>query len=264
MKRNLWIFAIISILLGAFLSRGELNGNDLSFRSRGIPILLYHRFGPAPVDSMTVTTAVFESQLKHLALNGYVVITLRELVDYYQGKKAAPSAKSVVITADDGHKSVYTDMFPVLKKYQIPATLFIYPSAVSNADYAVTWSELKEMKQSGLVDFQSHTFWHPNFKKEKERLKPSDYESFVDMQLKNSKRKLERELDLTVDMVAWPFGICNPELIHKALQSGYVASFTMERRHASLNDCVQSLPRYLITNFDKASFVTIRMSSAGG
>lgn len=55
-------------------------------------------------------------------------------------------------------------MFPLLKKYQIPATLFIYPSAISNASYALTWDQLKEMKETGLIDVQSHTFWHPNFR----------------------------------------------------------------------------------------------------
>ncbi len=264
MKSNLWSFFILFVLLGLLSTGGELNGTELSSRSTGIPILLYHRFGTVAADSMTLRTAVFESQLKYLSLNGHAVISLRQLVDYYQGKRPAPSAKSVVITADDGHKSVYTDMFPLLKKYRIPATLFIYPSAVSNATYAVTWAQLREMKESGFVDLQSHTFWHPHFKKEKERLKPSEYEAFVDMQLKKSKQKLEREFDIKVDMLAWPFGICNPELIHKALEAGYVATFTMERRHASLNDSIESLPRYLITDLDQSAFERIRINGFGG
>ncbi len=206
---------------------------------------------------MTVTTAVFESQLKYLCNHGYLVISLRQLVDHYLGKKSTPLSKSVVMTADDGHKSVYTDMFPLLKQYRVPATLFIYPSAISNATYAVTWGQLKEMKESGLIDLQSHTFWHPNFKKDKERLSPSEYEHFVEMQLKKSKEKLERELDTKVDMLAWPFGIYSDALIHKALEAGYVTTLTMERHHASTADPIRSLPRYLITHSDKGGFERI-------
>ena len=81
-------------------------------------------FGPAVADSMTVTTKVFESHLKYLKDNGYTVISLRQLVDYCLRKGPPPPAKAVVIVADDGHKSVYTDMLPLIKKYNIPGTLF--------------------------------------------------------------------------------------------------------------------------------------------
>jgi Polysaccharide deacetylase len=49
-------------------------------------------------------------------------------------------------------------------------TLFVYPSAVSNAAYALTWEQLRELQATGLVDIQSHTYWHPNFREEKRRL----------------------------------------------------------------------------------------------
>jgi len=258
MKTRLLTFSVLLFfLLGLPSARGESREKEVSVRATGIPILLYHRFGPVVTDSMTVTTAVFESQLKYLSHHGYVVISLRQLVDYIRGKGHTPSSKSLVITADDGHRSVHTDMFPMLKKYRVPATLFIYPSAISNASYAVTWGQLKEMKESGFLDLQSHTFWHPNFKKDKERLNSSEYEHFVEIQLKKSREKLERELGSNVDMLAWPFGICNDTLINKALEVGYVATFTMERRHAGTTDNIRSLPRYLITHSDKGAFERI-------
>src|SRR4030042_3937416 len=167
-----------------------------------VPILLYHRLGPEAIDSMTVTTTLFESHLKYLRDNGYQVIPLRELTDYYLGKRQAPQPRSVVITVDDGHISVYRDMFPLVRKYTIPLTLFIYPSAISNAPYAMTWGQLKEIKETGFFGFQSHTYWHPNFKKEKRRLRPAEYESFVGMQLKKSKEKLEKELNVSVTILA--------------------------------------------------------------
>jgi peptidoglycan/xylan/chitin deacetylase (PgdA/CDA1 family) len=115
-----------------------------------VPILLYHRFGPAVVDGMTIKTSVFEEHLKYLKANGYHVIPMRALVDYYLKKGPAPAPKSVVICADDGHKTVYSDMLPLAKKYNIPVTVFIYPSAISNAKYAMTYDQLRTLKKNGF------------------------------------------------------------------------------------------------------------------
>ncbi|HEX9079687.1 MAG TPA: polysaccharide deacetylase family protein [Desulfuromonadaceae bacterium] len=215
-----------------------------------IPILLYHRLGPTVADGMTITTTVFESQMKYLHDNGYTVIPLRRLVDHYRGKAPALPPKSVVIVADDGHKSVYEYMLPVIRRYRYPVTLFIYPSAISNAKYAMTWDQLRALKKTGLFDLQSHTYWHPNFKRDKRKLTPAAYEKLVDMQLKKSKAKLESEVGGPVDLLAWPFGIYDDYLLKKAAEAGYVATFTIERRHATPADPVMKLPRYLLINAD--------------
>jgi len=254
MKNSLLILTILVLLLSWLPpAKGESRDTKGGLQEIQIPILLYHRFGPVVADSMTVTTNTFESQMKYLKDNGYIVIRLRQFVDYYLGKRQSLPSHSLVITVDDGHKSVYTDLFPFLKKYRIPVTLFVYPSALSNASYAMTWDQLREMKESGLLDFQSHTFWHPNFKNEKKRLKPAEYENFVKTQLKKSKEKLERELNVKVDMLAWPFGIYDDELINKAIGAGYVAALSMDRRHTSISDNIMALPRYLIGNTDHLS-----------
>jgi len=257
MIRKLLTILFVTLLL-AFSPIGLLP----AWGSVHVPILLYHRLGPVATDSMTVTTTLFESHLKYLKDHGYKVIPLRELTDYYLGKKQAPQPRSVVMTVDDGHISVYRDMLPLVRKYTIPVTLFIYPSAISNAPYAMTWGQLREMKETGLFDFQSHTFWHPNFKKDRKRLKPTEYENFVGMQLKKSKDKLEKELNVRVNMLAWPFGIYDDDLIHNAKEAGYVATFTMERHPANTLDNVMALPRYLITNGETGrTFATILADS---
>ena len=247
----LTVLALLFFVTWLPSSRGELQNTSQGLQAVRVPILLYHRFGAVASDSMTVTTSTFEAHLKHLTSNGYKVIPLRELVDYYLGRKPPPRRHSVAIAVDDGHKSVYTDMYPLLKKYKIPATLFIYPSAISNASYALTWGQLRETKETGLFDFQSHTYWHPNFKIEKRRLTQAEYEDFVEMQLKKSKEKLEKELDVRVNMLAWPFGIYDDDLIQKAMETGYVATFTMERHSANHLDNVMALPRYLMINGER-------------
>ena len=228
-----------------------------------VPILLYHRFGPTVADGMTITTPVFESHMKYLRDNGYTVIPLRQLVDHYRGKAPAPKPKSVVIVEDDAHKSVYSDMLPVIRKYGYPVTIFTYPSAISNAKYAMTWDQLRELKKTGLFDIQSHTYWHPNFKKERKKLSGPALDQLVMTQLRKSKARLQTELGITVDMLAWPFGIYDDYLIGKAAEAGYVATFTIDRRHATSSDPVMKLPRYLLVNADSGkAFVQLLEGNA--
>jgi len=243
--------SLIVFFMGLLSTLAGLRGNEEEPARLAIPTLVYHRFGPVVADSMTVTTHHFESHVKYLMETGYTVIPLRQLVAYHVGKTRSLPPRSIAITVDDGHTSVYHHLFPLVKKYNIPVTLFIYPSAISNASYAMTWGQIREIQASGLFDFQGHTYWHPNFKNEKKKLGPRDYEAFVEMQLKKSKEKLEKELAIRVDMLSWPFGIYDDDLIRKAVGAGYVAAFTIDRRHIGASDPVMALPRYLITDADK-------------
>ena len=166
------------VLVFCFCCSSVLAGNPIR-----VPILTYHNFDPTIPGSMTMSTAKFEAQLKWLKENGYTVIPLKELVSYLEGKRSSLPAKSVVITANDGRKSVYTYMLPLVRKYNVPVTLFIYPTAISNASYALTWGQLKELQKTGQFDIQGHTYWHPDFKQEKKNLSPKDYQKLVHVQL---------------------------------------------------------------------------------
>jgi peptidoglycan/xylan/chitin deacetylase (PgdA/CDA1 family) len=214
-------------------------------------ILDYHRFNTFRADSMTVTLPVFKFQLRYMAEHGYHFIPLARYVQYRMGMNSPPPPRSVIITMDDGSESVYTKALPLIEKYRIPVTLFIYPSAISNASYAMTWSQLRALKATGLFDIQSHTYWHPNFKIEKRRLRPAQYTTFVDIQLRRSREVLDRKLGINVSMLAWPFGIYDKELTHKATQDGYTAAFALDGRHAGDSDNIMEISRYLVTDRDR-------------
>jgi peptidoglycan/xylan/chitin deacetylase (PgdA/CDA1 family) len=245
MIRTLRLLVGIAVLFACFCCPAAAADEQVT-----VPVLCYHRFGPTVTDSMTVTTKVFESQLQWLKDHQYTVIPLRTLVNYLRGQGPPPPPKSVVITADDAHKTVWSDMAPLVRKYNIPVTLFVYPSCVSNASYAMTWEQLKALQQTGLFDIQSHTFWHPNFKREKKKLKPEEYKKLVDAQLSKAKASLEKRFGTTVDVLAWPFGIYDDELEKDAAKAGYVAAFSIDRRNASLAEKIMAQPRYLMTNGD--------------
>jgi len=253
------IFVVLFVILFPAVVMASLPPREFS-----VPILLYHRFGPTVADSMTIKTSVFEEHLKYLRDNGYKVIPLRQVVDFYLKKGPPPLPKSVVIVEDDAHKSVYTDMLPLAKKYRVPVTVFIYPSAVSNAKYAMTWDQLRELKKTGLFDFQSHTFWHPNFRKERKKLNLAEYDKLVESQLRKSRDRIEKELGVSVDMLAWPFGIYSDDLLRRAGSLGYRVTFTVEPRHATQADSVMALPRYLVSNGDQGKAFAQILAGHGG
>ncbi len=183
-------------------------------------------------------------------------------MEHFLGTAPPPASRSVVITADDGHRSVYTEMLPIVMRHRIPVTLFIYPSAISRADYALTWEQLRVLQRTGLFDIQAHTYWHPNFKRERKRLTPREFETFVTGQLTKSRDKLREELGVRVDMLAWPFGIYDKELIELAAKSGYIAAVSLDRRHARGSDNIMALPRYLVTNADTGTRLERLLSPA--
>lgn len=216
-----------------------------------VPILVYHRFGDSVTDAMTVTTPAVEAQIHLIQQQGHRIISARSLVTALRDPFPAIANRAVVITVDDGHRSVYSDLFPLVRRFRFPVTLFIYPTAISNAHYALTWEQLLEMKASGLVDVQSHTYWHPNFIVERRRLTADAYRRFVHHQLGRSMSILQERLGGKVDLLAWPFGIYDAQLMQLAEEAGYAAAFSIERRPVTQAEHPMALPRYLVTDADR-------------
>jgi peptidoglycan/xylan/chitin deacetylase (PgdA/CDA1 family) len=214
-----------------------------------VAILVYHRFSSTADDSMTVRTSTLEAQLRFLRAHGYQVVPLRDVVNWAATASAAAlPGKSVALTVDDGHRSVYEVLRPIVLRERLPVTLFIYPSAISNANYALTWNQLRALRQTGLFDIQSHTYWHPNFHTERKQRNPSDFHRFAQIQLDRSKMRLEAELGTHVDMLAWPFGIYDRDLLTLAAQSGYVAGFTLDAQPVTKSSNPLALPRFLMVD----------------
>jgi len=228
-----------------------------------IPIILYHNLNPTVPGSMSVTPQKFEANLKLLQDNGFTFIPLKEAVAYLQGKRNTLPPKPVVLTADDGWESVYTYMYPIVKKLNIPVTLFIYPESVSSSKNFLSWEQLKELQGSGLVDIQSHTYSHPNFKEMKRKLSPAAYEQFVKKELSSSKKILDEKMNINVTLLAWPFGIYNDYLENEAKKAGYDMAFTIGYRTANQGFKPMEQPRFMIVDKLDSQTFKIILNSVG-
>ena len=151
----------------------------LIFSKKGIPIFLYHQVN----ELSNIKPELFEEHLKILKEKNMNTITISEF-----GEKKAPK-NSVLITFDDGYYDNYKIVFPLLKKYNMKATIFlntlyigekrwgdtkIQTNNIANSmaikkyltlndgttEQYMTWSEIKEMHESGLIDFQAHSHKH--------------------------------------------------------------------------------------------------------
>jgi peptidoglycan/xylan/chitin deacetylase (PgdA/CDA1 family) len=211
-------------------------------------ILCYHNLNPTTPGSMNMKPEKFDSQMKWLKDNGFTFIPLKEAVEYLQGERDSLPPKSIVLTADDGWASVYKYMYPIIRKYKIPTTLFIYPETISAGKNAMTWNELKELQQTGLFDIQGHTYSHPNFKHEKKGLSAQAYDKFVNHELATSRLILDEKLGIKVSLLAWPFGIYNSDLEDQARKAGYTMAFTIDAIPAHRGMKPMAEPRFMIVD----------------
>jgi peptidoglycan/xylan/chitin deacetylase (PgdA/CDA1 family) len=215
------------------------------------PILLYHRFDPnGPTTLWTLGTDTFEAQLQWFKQNSYEVAPLRSVIDEMRGV-GPPVRRAVAITADDGDRSHYTDMFPLLKRYNVPATLFVTPFAISRSEGCVTWEQLEEMSASGLVDVQFHTLSHPDFEFERKRRGQGGFEVLAEFELEYSRDWIEQRLKRKVDMLAWPYGYYDQDLEKFAAKAGYIAAFSIIRRGAQ-DDSMFAVPRVVVASRHRA------------
>ncbi|MCH9670558.1 MAG: polysaccharide deacetylase family protein, partial [Gammaproteobacteria bacterium] len=140
-----------------------------------VPILSYHHFG-ARRGRLSVTAEQFTEQLDYLRRNGYTVARLSDFHAFLEGRRRLPR-KSVVITIDDGYRSVYDVAFPILREYNVPATVFIYSDFIGKG--GLTKKQMAQMEASGLVDMQAHSKTHANLTETVVGESPADYRARV-------------------------------------------------------------------------------------
>jgi peptidoglycan/xylan/chitin deacetylase (PgdA/CDA1 family) len=172
----------------------KISINSPLVAGKEIPILMYHAIAEEPTTEMTelfVRPSEMEKQIKYLVDNGFQTITFEDL------DNIGAFPKPVMITFDDGYECNYNILFPLLKKYNVKATIFAVAGSVWSKG-RLSESQIKEMSDSGLVSIQSHTVSHPDLTSlEADKL---DYE------LSESKERIEKLTGKPVIALAYPSG----------------------------------------------------------
>jgi len=192
-----------------------------------VPVLCYHKFSRTEADQVTVTGSVFEEQMRFLKEQGFRVITLDELFDFFDFNRQIPR-KSVVITIDDGWRSTYEIAYPILRKYGYPATLFVYTDMIVGSHSTLSYDLIREMSENS-IDIQCHTRTHRNLGKKTDLESFRKYFGAIEKELTLSREIIKRKLDKDVEYLAYPYGETNRLVIALLIKLGYRGGFTIER-----------------------------------
>ena len=123
------------------------------YKRKSVACLMYHNVFPEKTEGI-ISEEEFEKHMEYIKdMKTYKMEEL-EKMNYILDEK------SILVTFDDGYKNNYTKAFPILKKYNIKATIFLNTVYIENDKDYLNWNEIKEMYESGLVDFQLHTHSH--------------------------------------------------------------------------------------------------------
>ena len=207
MKRINFYFLMIMILLAA------CSGSEILPEKEGrIIVLMYHRIVEASTANTYERSATdFENDIKYLNDNNIKVINFQDLA-HIKETGILPSANCAILTFDDGDVSWYTIVRPILLKYELEGTFFLWTLNIGNKTY-VDWSQVEYMSRYIYPDgrrpftFESHSVSHPYLSGSKANYTNSlDYERFLDYELGESKRIIESHTLLPVTILALPFG----------------------------------------------------------
>ena len=219
-----------------------------------IPILTYHRFAEDCSSPLCMPARTFERQMQYLKENGYHVITAEDLVAFLGYRQGLPK-KSVLITMDDGYRSVYNIAYPILKKYGFKATLFIYTSFVGVSKMAITWDQLKEMQTNGFT-IGSHTIYHSDLTNPKAGESEQEYIARLKEELNGSKKIIDHKLGQDTYFLAYPFGYYDQRSIQMAKEAGYKLAMSVKRGGNPFYANPFTLRRDQILEKDLKSFVS--------
>lgn len=120
-----------------------------------VPVMMYHGVGWGSKDAnLFVNPADLEEQIVYMLEHGYTPIWFSDLehVEDYE--------KPVLLTFDDGWQNNYTNLLPLVEKYNVKVTVFAVCRFFTSSGNHLDEDEALEMYASGLVDFQSHTVNH--------------------------------------------------------------------------------------------------------
>ena len=233
MRKTLLLIVTTAILVTACTKLPEPEPVD----NPRVVILMYHRITEGEAGNLYERSAAeFEKDLVYLRDNNIRVIDFSELESVVSGEREL-TTHAAIITFDDGDHSWYTLAAPLLRKYRMKATFFLWTSQMGKNSF-LTWDEIGRLN-SYMLDggvrpftFGSHTMSHRYLMNMKAALGGgASFSEFLDEELGGSRRLIENNTGGTVNALALPYGdgAGDPDIIAAARRHGYRYIRTSER-----------------------------------
>ncbi|GGP22760.1 poly-beta-1,6-N-acetyl-D-glucosamine N-deacetylase PgaB [Silvimonas iriomotensis] len=249
-------------------------------------------------DPYAISTRRLAQHFEWLRENGYHVISVDDILDARAGKKPLPP-KAILLSFDDGYRSFYTNVFPLLKAFGyhavqgvvghwIDATEGAEITAESrnySRDDIMTWAQIKELSDSGLVEIASHSFneHHGSQANPQGNQLPAlithvydpvanayetdaQYTARIRNDLQQNSDLIAKHIGKAPRVMVWPYGRYNQATIDAAKAVGMPITLTLDDGTNSPDVGLDRLRRVLITHNDgestKALDAAMRASSA--
>jgi peptidoglycan/xylan/chitin deacetylase (PgdA/CDA1 family) len=211
---------------------------------------MYHRLAELDKNASelertwTVSPRNFQAQMEMLVSRGFHTVTMSDLAAYLRGTKSLVS-KPIVVSFDDGWETDYSVAFPILKRYKMSGTFYVYTNAIEIGQ-SLKWAQIDEMARGGM-EFGSHTLSHPHL-----RAIPLDS---ARREIVESKAVLEKRLGRAITTFDYPSGEYDAQIVELVKRAGFesavtIASgfkqradqlFALHRTRVSYGDSVQDL-----------------------
>jgi peptidoglycan/xylan/chitin deacetylase (PgdA/CDA1 family) len=195
-----------------------------------VPILVYHNLGPEQKGRMLMAGSKFAEEMRYLKERGYRVISMRDFLEFTEGRRQLPR-KAVVLTFDDGYRSFREFAEPLLKQLGFSATLFVYTDYVGAGRAALTWKDLRELQDLGF-DVEAHSKTHGDLRR-KSGESEAEYAARMRAELGLPQTLFRQHLGRPATILAYPYGAWDDDLLKQLEQYGYSTAFTVRRESNS-------------------------------
>jgi peptidoglycan/xylan/chitin deacetylase (PgdA/CDA1 family) len=255
-------YPIVKELTGFYIvdfggREGYVAKNTATKDTKGIPALMYHHFLKLSENKTftntgtTITPEQFEKEMALLKREGFTTIT-PEMMEAYVLKKGNLPGKTVIITSDDGYKSNYQYMYPIMKKYGHQGSIFIItgytqPRPIPWEFDSKTHMSIEELSQTvkdGVFNLHGHTDKKHYIVNGWGAIVSEPYEVIIE-DTKLSKEKLEF-WGYKPRAFAYPFGSYSPATIEILKEAGYTSAYTVKPGYNKPGDSIYELRRWNI------------------
>lgn len=266
--------SIIALLIFSVLTSPVFAGQHfLAFAYHDVRTDVVANYDP---DQLAVSTEHLAAHFAWLQHHGYVPVGIDDLIAASRGQKSLPD-KAVLLTFDDGLKSVYTQVYPLLKVFNYPAVVSVVTDWIDMApgqtvsydqrhlgrDDFISWEQVREMQASGLIEIASHSanlhqgiVANPqnNFlpaaisrKYDDGRYEVDrDYRERIAQDLARSAEAILSASGVAPRVMTWPYGKYNEITLEVAAEQGMPVSLTLNPGINNLAE-LSSIRRLLIS-----------------
>jgi peptidoglycan/xylan/chitin deacetylase (PgdA/CDA1 family) len=230
-----------------------------SQRDVPVPILMYHLINEpppnAPLPELYVSKADFAAQMLWLKDNGYTAVTQQQAYDLWKKGTALPTKKPVVVSFDDGFRSIRTNGFPVLKKLGWKGVVNLQGNIFEKGDEG----GMSVQDVQGLIDagweLDAHSITHPD-------LTTLD-DATLQQEVAGVRKDLQSKFKVPVNFFCYPAGRYDERVVTAVRDAGYLGATTTQPGNAA-RDQLLTMNRVRVNRSDGPDGFATKMQEVAG